>query len=245
MTKITYLDKVGQIHRFSVEGIDASSLNALRRKIGYCLAVYAIDEVDFYENDSVIVDEMLANRLALCPLTTPENTTGKKVTLSLEKTGPCTVYSGDLKSNDEDIKCVYDTIPLTKLKENQILRLDAYAVQGQGRDHVKFSPAIIAYKQLPEMELLRGCDGCEACVKACPVNCMKMVSGKPKIDDINKCINCQACADACPKDCLKLNDTNNYILTIELIGQMDISVIIKLLDRYTKEYFMLLKKKIK
>jgi formate hydrogenlyase subunit 6/NADH:ubiquinone oxidoreductase subunit I len=74
---------------------------------------------------------------------------------------------------------------------------------------------------------------------------MKIVSGKPKIDDVTKCINCQACVDACPKECVKLNDTRNYILTVELIGQMDISTILKLLDRYSKEYFMLLKKKFK
>ena len=99
--------------------------------------------------------------------------------------------------------------------------------------------------QLPELETLRGCDGCQACVNACPVKCMKMVSNKPKIDDVNKCSNCQACVDACPKNCLKLKDTNNYILTIELIGQLPIEAIVKLLDRYTKEYMMLLKKKIK
>jgi len=245
MSKISYLDNDNNTYRFLIEGITPNHLNVLRRKIGYCLSVYAIDEIDFYENDSVVVDEMLANRLALCPLTTSENTTGKKVTLSLEKVGPCTVYSGDLKSNDEDIKPVYDTIPLTKLKENQSLRLDAYAIQGEGRTHVKFSPAIVSYKNLPELEVLRGCDGCESCVSACPQKCMKLISGKPKINDTHDCKDCRACVDACPKNCLKLNDTSNYILTIELIGQMNISTIIKLLDRYSKEYFILLKKKIK
>jgi len=245
MVKITFLDKTDNVHRFIVDGIEPSTINAIRRKIGYCLSVYAVDEVDFYENDSVVIDEMLANRVALCPLTTPENTTGKKVTLSLEKTGPCTVYSGDLKSNDDEIKPVYDTIPLTKLKDNQNLRFDAFAIQGQGRTHVKFSPTIVSYVQLPEMEILRGCDSCEACVSACPQNCMKMASGKPKIEDINKCVNCRACVDICPKSCLKLNDTTKYILSIELIGQMNVSVILKLLERYTKEYFMLLKKKVK
>jgi len=245
MQKITYIGADDQTHKFFVEGADITTMNVLRRKIGYCLSVYAIDEIDFYDNDSVVVDEMLANRLALCPLVTPENTTGKKVTLSLEKTGPCTVYSGDLKSNDSEIVQVYNTIPLTKLKENQSLRFDAYAIQGQGRTHVKFSPAIVSYSVLPELEILRGCDGCEACVKACPANCMKLVSGKPKIDELTKCTNCQACVDACPKECLRLNDTNNFVLTIELIGQMNILNILKSLDRYSKEYFALLKKKFK
>lgn len=245
MAKITYLETSGKTYRYLAEGFDPIDMNTLRKKISYCLSVYAVDEIDFYENDSVIVDEMLANRIALVPLTTPTESTGKKVTLTLEKDGPATVYSGDLQSNDDDVKPVYDTIPLTKLKENQRLRLDAYAIQGQGRTHVKFSPAIVSYKQLPELEILRGCDSCEACVNACPAKCMKMTSGKPKIDDVNKCTNCQACVDACPKSCLKLNDTNNYILNIELIGQLPIEAIVKLLDRYTKEYMMLLKKKFK
>ncbi len=245
MPKITYLEQTGKTYKYLAEGFDPIDMNTLRKKICYCLSVYAVDEIDFYENDSVIVDEMLANRIALVPLTTPTESTGKKVTLSLEKEGPCTVYSGDLQSNDEDIKPVYNTIPLTKLKENQRLRLDAYAIQGQGRTHVKFSPAIVSFKKLPELEILRGCDSCELCVNACPAKCMKMASGKPKIDDQNKCTNCQACVDACPKSCLKLNDTNNYILNIELIGQLPIEAIVKLLDRYTKEYFMLLKKKFK
>lgn len=245
MAKITYLENVGKTYKYLAEGFDPVEMNTLRKKISYCLSVYAVDEIDFYENDSVIIDEMLANRIALVPLTTPTESTGKKVTLSLEKDGPCTVYSGDFQSNDDDVKPVYETIPLTKLKENQRLRLDAYAIQGQGRTHVKFSPAIVAFRQLPELEILRGCDGCERCVNACPAKCMKITSGKPRINDINKCINCQACVDACPKSCLKLNDTNNYILTIELIGQLPIEVIVKLLDRHTKEYMMLLKKKFK
>ncbi|MFA5746328.1 MAG: DNA-directed RNA polymerase subunit D [archaeon] len=245
MPKITFLEKIGKTYRYLAEGFEPIAMNTLRKKISYCLSVYAVDEIDFYENDSVIVDEMLANRIALVPLSTPEESTGKKVTLSLEKDGPATVYSGDLKSNDDEVKPIYDTIPLTKLKDNQRIRLDAYAIQGQGRTHVKYSPAIVAFKQLPEFEILRGCDGCNLCVDACPIKCMKLTSGKPKMEDQAKCINCQACVDVCPKNCLKLNDTDNYILSIELIGQLPIESIVKLLDRYTKEYFMLLKKKFK
>lgn len=245
MVKITFLDKVDNTHRYIVDGANASTMNTIRRKLGYCLSIYAVDEIDFYENDSVIVDEMLANRIALCPLTTPEHTTGKKVTLSLDKIGPCNVYSGDLKSNDEDIKCVYETILLTKLKENQKLRLDAYAFQGEGREHVKFSPAIVSYSQLSDVEVLKGCDGCKACVDACPTKCLKMQANKPTMDDFTKCTNCRACIDACPKSCLNFTDTNKYILTIELIGQTNISTLLKLLERYNKEYFALLKKKIK
>ncbi len=245
MVKISFLDNDNLIHRFYVENIDPTTLNAIRRTINFNLPIYAIDEIDFIENDSVIFDEMLANRLALCPITTPVETTGKKVTFTLEKKGPCTVYSGDLISNDPEVKMVYDNIPLTKLREDDKISLTAYAVLGKGADHAKFNPAIVGYQQLAELEVLRGCDSCQKCVDACPVKCIKLVSGKPKVEDITKCINCQACVDACPKNCLKLNDTDNYILSVELIGQMKIDSIVKTLDRYCKEYFMLLKKKFK
>lgn len=245
MVKVSFLDKDDLVNRFYIENIDPTTLNAIRRTINFNLPVYAIDEIDFIENDSVVVDEMLANRLALCPITTPVETTGKKVTFTLDKQGPGVVYSGDLKSNDSEVKMVYDNIPLTKLRETDKLNLVAYAVLGKGTDHAKFNSTIVGYQQMCELEVLRGCDSCQKCVDACPVNCMKLVSGKPKIEDITKCINCQACVDACPKNCLKLNDIDNYILTIELIGQMDILSVIKTTERYCKEYFMLLKKKFK
>jgi len=245
MVKISFLDKDDLVNRFYVENIDSTTLNAIRRTINFNLPVYAIDEIDFIENDSVVVDEMLANRLALCPISTPVETTGKKVTFTLEKKGPGVVYSGDLISNDSEVKMVYDNIPLTKLRDTDKINLVAYAVLGKGTDHAKFNSTIVGYQQMCELEVLRGCDSCQKCVDACPVKNIKLVSGKPKIEDPIKCINCQACVDACPKNCLKLNDIDNYILTIELIGQMDILSIIKTTERYSKEYFMLLKKKFK
>jgi DNA-directed RNA polymerase subunit D len=245
MVKVSFLENEDKLYKFLVDDVDVNLLNFFRRISNYNIPIYAIDEVDFIENDSVIVDEMISNRIGLCPVFTPLQNTGKKVTFSLEKKGPCTVYSKDLVSNDSEIKMVYDDIPITKLADNQNLKFEAYAILGKGTTHFKFSSAIVFYKQLVDLETLRGCDGCGVCVNSCPKNNIKLVSGKPKIIDLYKCDACRACADECPKSLLKLVYSRNYILNIELIGQNSVKDLIIETKRYTKEYFMVLKKKFK
>src|SRR4030042_2475288 len=41
------------------------------------------------------------------------------------------------------------------------------------------------------------CDGCEACVKVCPIEAITLEEGKPK-RDIEKCIYCSTCLFECP-----------------------------------------------
>src|SRR3989344_4780539 len=73
--------------------------NAIRRSIEE-IPVLAIDEVEFFKNDSALYDEFLAHRIGLIPLKT-ESKLGSKtnVSLKLKKIGPGIVYSGDLKGN--------------------------------------------------------------------------------------------------------------------------------------------------
>ena len=170
MADIKKVFEEGNVTKYLVKGTNHVFMNSIRRSVMCHVPCLAVDTVHIYENDSVIFDEMLANRLALCPITTPVETTGKKVTFTLEKKGPCTVYSGDLISNDPEVKMVYDNIPLTKLREDDKISLTAYAVLGKGADHAKFNPAIVGYQQLAELEVLRGCDSCQKCVDALRVN---------------------------------------------------------------------------
>ncbi len=245
MVRVKFLDNDKKTYRFIIENTDVVYLNTLRRSIGYRLPTYAIDEIEFYENDSCIIDELLANRIALTPINTPLVNTGKKVTFILEKEGPGIVYSKDLISSDNDIKVAYDTINLTKLNKNEILKLHAYATLGVGHDHVKYSPAIVSYTQMYELETKKGCDSCKLCAVACPKKCIEMHGGKPVLKNSEMCDGCLACMDSCKKECLKLNGTSNYILNIELIGQTNIKELLELLERYNKEYISVLKKKLK
>ncbi|WP_297063644.1 DNA-directed RNA polymerase subunit D [Thermococcus sp.] len=159
--KFKILEKREDSIKFIVEGIDVAFANALRRTILAEVPTFAVDEVEFFENDSALFDEIIAHRLAMIPLTTPverfsldslelDNYT---VTLSLEAEGPGVVYSGDLKSSDEGIKPANPDIPIVKLAEGQRLVFNAYAKLGRGKDHAKWQPGFVYYKYLTRIHV--------------------------------------------------------------------------------------------
>ncbi|MDO8660766.1 MAG: DNA-directed RNA polymerase subunit D [Candidatus Woesearchaeota archaeon] len=130
-----------------------SQVNALRRVIQADLPSFAIDEVTFFENNSAMFNEYVAHRLALVPLTFDEEVSKETVvTLTLEATGPTSIYSKDLKSSDEKIKVYSEHIPIMKLIEGTSVRLEATAVLGMGNQHAKFQNAHASYAEFPVIE---------------------------------------------------------------------------------------------
>lgn len=126
-----------------------SLLNAIRRSVEE-IPTLAIDEVEIMKNDSALYDEVLAHRIGLVPLKT-ESKMGVKtsVELSLKKTGPCTVYSGDFKGESV---VVYDKIPLTILEKDQEIEMTATATMGTGLEHTKHVPGLLYYRYLFEVK---------------------------------------------------------------------------------------------
>lgn len=245
MVKIKFIEKDFKNYKYFLENTDNITLNTLRRTINYFLSVYAIDDIDFFENDSVIFDEMLANRIALCPIKSPLLNTGKKVTFNLDLQGPKTVYSKDFQSNDPEIKMVYDTIPITKLNEGENLKLTAYANLGQGKEHFKHSPAIVSYSQIFSLDTSRSCEECKNVLEKIKENSLKIDGIKETLINPKDYDFCVSQAESCDKKCLKIVPTNNYILNVELIGQINIKDLFKLTDRFFKENIGILKKKLK
>jgi len=128
---------------------DESLGNAIRRSVAE-VPTLAIDEIEIFKNDSPLYDEMLALRLGLVPLKTEKGMTKKtKINLKLSKTGPCTIYSGDLDGNAE---VVYDKIPIVFLGEGQKLELVATAILGKGIEHAKYIPGLCYYRHLLEIK---------------------------------------------------------------------------------------------
>ncbi|AAL81771.1 DNA-directed RNA polymerase subunit D [Pyrococcus furiosus DSM 3638] len=152
--EVQILEKKEDSIKFVLKGVHVSFANALRRTILGEVPTFAVDEVEFYENDSALFDEIIAHRLAMIPLTTPVDRfeldalelDDYTVTLSLEAEGPGIVYSGDLKSDDPDVKPVNPNIPIVKLAEGQRLVFNAYAKLGRGKDHAKWQPGFVYYK---------------------------------------------------------------------------------------------------
>jgi len=143
---------------FNLEGIDSCMANALRRIIISEIPIMAVEEVTFYDNSSVIHDELLAHRMGLVPLKT-DPAGPDSIKISLDVKGPKTVYAGDLKlaqikakgadKKTDDI-VVYDKMLLVKLTENQKIKLEATAKLGKGKEHMKWQGALASYEQVDD-----------------------------------------------------------------------------------------------
>jgi len=145
-----------------LDGVDRSYANAVRR---FCIAEVpsmAIDDVVILENSSVLYDEILAHRLGMVPIKTdldkyvlpekcdcgsPLGCSKCRVLFVLDASGKekvSTVYSGDLVSEDREIRPTSEQIPIVKLALGQSVKLEAYARLGRGKEHAKWQPATVA-----------------------------------------------------------------------------------------------------
>ncbi|RLG99693.1 disulfide reductase [Candidatus Bathyarchaeota archaeon] len=61
------------------------------------------------------------------------------------------------------------------------------------------------------------CDGCEECVKICPVNAITMQAGKAKIDPFI-CVGCGACIPICPREAIDLKNSTSRQIFANLKG---------------------------
>jgi len=158
--KVNVLKKTDEAIEFEVEGLTPAFAGELRRIMLSEVNTMAIEWIDFHKNDSVLWDEIIANRVGLIPLvfdpklfSTKEECkcSGKgcsncQVIFSLKKKGPCIVYSGDLVSSDKNVKPVHERIPIVELKEGQELEFEAIAQLGTGREHAKWQGAVVGYE---------------------------------------------------------------------------------------------------
>lgn len=155
---IKQFDSTDKKTNLLIKNTDIVFLNSIRRAAMSDVNVLGIQEVTFYENDSVLFDEFLAHRIGLLPIKSDLKSykKGDKIKFVLEKEGPCTVYAKDLQCTDPKIEIVDKKIPLTKLKEGQKLKLEATAIMDSGRQHSKFQPGIIGYQYAPELSTDNG-----------------------------------------------------------------------------------------
>lgn len=177
---------------YLIKGIDTNLANSLRRTAQE-VPTLAIDEVEFIKNDSALFDEIIAHRLGLLTLKTEKGILSRdecsckgkgcsKCTsvLKLKAEGPRTVYASDIKGKDI---IVYKKTPLLILTKGQELELNAYARIGIGKEHSKFSPALVYFRPLAQIDFSKECDLCNACVDACNKKGKNAISIKPSKED--------------------------------------------------------------
>lgn len=255
MVKITKLNETKDRISFSIEGINNTIANAIRRST-FEIEVLAIDLVEFYKNDSALYDEMIALRLGLLPLKAPKTFTRREdctckgkgclkctASFKLKAKGPGTVYSEDLKAKGCEI--VYDGMPLAILAKDQELELSAEAYLGTAREHTKFLPGLVWYRSNPIITLTKETEGYTDLVKVCPKRAILAKGNKIEIDAL-KCDLCEYCIEYCndnnkkPLD-LKASE-DSFTMFVESFGQLEprdlfiesIEVINKNLDEVAK-----------
>lgn len=224
--------------KFTIDGVDTSFVNALRRASMTEVPKLAIEYVRIVTNTSRMYDEMLAHRLGLIPLRSNEKIVGNllmpeecdcdkycakcSVSFTLKKQGPCVVYSGDLVPSDPEIKPVYENIPIIKLEEDEKIELEAIAQLGLGKKHAKWRPTTACgYKYYPKIIIKDTCDNCQACIEECPKDVLKANKDTIKIENIEACSLCRACERICENESISVQYIDNkFIFKMETDGSM-------------------------
>ncbi len=135
-----------------LKGVPLQYANALRRICLNGVPIFAIDTVDILENSSILADEGIAHRLGLIPLKTDfssiDSESGSENILLTLDSGDTdetrTVFSDEIKSNDNIIEPISEKIPIVTLAPNQKIRLEAHVKLGRGTEHAKWNSSNIA-----------------------------------------------------------------------------------------------------
>ena len=232
-------DKEKNKSTFLVKDIDASFANALRRIMLEEVPVMAIEDVEIRKNNSVLYDEMMTHRLGLVPLKTdlksynlPEECSCKgegcakcQLKMVMKVKGACNVYASDIDSQDPKVKPVHPKMLINKLMKGQEIELEATAVLGKGKEHMKWSPGLAYYMYEPKITVNNNSNKFEEFKDKYPPQVME--NGKIKKELINTSELINACDGIC-EDIVKVEyNERNFLFTIESWGQLGAKEIAK------------------
>ena len=246
--EVQIVEKTNDVLRLVIHGADVSFINSLRRIMLAEVPSMAIDDVVIIENSSLLPDEILAHRLGLIPIKTdldsynlPEECTCKSefgcnlcratFTMEVEAANSLTVYSGELKPEDPDIRVVTNKIGIVKLVIGQKIKLEAYAKLGRGGTHAKWQPvSVCAYKHMPQIRIDEArCTKCDECIKICPKNILVRSENEIDVRNLIDCTLCQDCVTACSLNPPAVNVTwneNSFVFNIESNGVLPLERIV-------------------
>lgn len=239
--KIDIVEMTQTKAQFVITDTNPAFVNALRRTIIGDVPKMALDSVEFhlgpimdekgvaYESVSPMFDEIVSHRLGLVPIPTDldafnfrakctckgEGCPSCTIMYSLNKKGPCTVYSGDLEPiGDQKLKIKDDLIPIVKLADDQALLIYATAELGTGKQHAKWQVAIGAgYRYFAKIAIdASKCDVGGSCVKVCPKGVLGKEDRKIVAKHPEKCNLCNSCVEVCDAGVIKVTPDPAKIL---------------------------------
>jgi DNA-directed RNA polymerase subunit D len=224
--------------QFILQGCDAAFVNALRRAIITEVPTMAIEDIFYFDNSSVIPDEVLAHRIGLIPLKTdldnyllPEQCNCKaelgcpkcRVTLNLNvESGDeiRSVYSSEINSVDQNIVPVSPKILLAKLAPHQAIKFEAYAQLNKGRLHSKFSPVSMAIYQHIAQINVEDQSIATKCIEESPKGVI-YEDGKLNVINVREFNKSPACRELLgSRSLIDLMKKDEYVFTLESTGAL-------------------------
>jgi len=242
---------------FVISNADAHKVNALRRALIVEVPKMAIDKVEIhlgaisdedgrtYESTTPLFDEIISHRLGLMPIPSDlemlnyqegcscegEGCISCQIMYSLNKRGPCTVYSRDLDPlGDEKLRLKDPDIPIVKLTEDEGILIYATAILGTGKKHAKWQATQGAgFKPYPEIVIdAKLCDKCFKCEEVCPRDVFETTKKSLKVKNAEDCSLCGSCVDVCDEGAITVKqNTTKYIFRFETDGAVEPKVALK------------------
>ena len=208
--------------KFILKNSTPAMANALRRTLLSDIPKMAIDDVEFslgmmsdesekeYECTTPLFDEIIAHRLGMIPVPTDldlfcfkdecscggEGCPNCTINYILNKTGPCTVLSGDLMPlGGPELKVKDEFIPIVELTDNQAVLIYATAVMGTARKHVKWQVCNgVGYSYMPVINVINDeiTDDVQKALDKYPNDVFAVEGGELVVKDV---INSSKCID--------------------------------------------------
>ena len=239
--KLLHKSKDGLKTTFGIKNLDVSYINSLRRIMMSEVPTLAIEEVEFRKNTSLLYDETMAHRLGLVVLssdlksyTLPAECTCKgegcakcqlKLTLTSAKSGDV-VKASIMKSEDPKVIPVHGDTIIVKLSKGQELELEATAILGKGKDHIKWSPGLVYYNYKPKITVNNDTKDFDQFKAKFPPQIFDK-SGKIDKNLILDNDLVDACKDVNPNIVKIEYEENSYIFTVEAFGQLTTKEMVK------------------
>jgi DNA-directed RNA polymerase subunit D len=237
--KITTISLTEDAIKFLLEGVDTAFANTLRRAMIAEVPTMTIDDIFYFDNSSIVPDEIVAHRIGLIPIKTDLETyilpqdcdcaaelgcpkCRAVLTLDIEaKDDTVTVYSGDLIPEDPETVPANTNIPIAKLAPKQALRFEAYAQLGKGKEHAKWSPVSVCVYQNISIVNIKEKAKAQECIKYCGKEAATLVRNKLKIIDIQKFETCPLCTELVSHETIIDNlKEDEFLFKVESTGAL-------------------------
>jgi DNA-directed RNA polymerase subunit D len=225
--------------KFILQGVDLAFANAIRRAMMSEVPTMTLEDIFFFDNSSIIPDEVIAHRMGLIPIKTdldtyllPEKCDCNAelgcskcraiLTMDIEAGDDTrTVYSGDLIPEDPITIPANQKIPIVKLAPKQAIRLEAYVQLGKGKDHSKWSPVSTCVYQNVSLIEIENKEKTQKCLNKCGEKAAVLTGNKLKIIDIKKFESCLTCRNLIKHEIIMENLVpNEFFFIVESTGAL-------------------------